>query len=398
MLRAPAQGCARAWRTSLASGSHGYGSPLTSLASRRAYATPARKTDNRVQQAFARTEELFKRYKPVSPGLRHLRRPLNPHLWEGRPVRALTIPKRKNGGRNSTGRITVRHRGGGHKQRIRTVDFMRLTQGAHDVIRVEYDPGRSAHIALIKNRSPDALGTQKWSYIIATEGMRAGDEVQSFRKGIPEGFIPGFDELRAKELEKAAAAASSSSDASAAAESSAETLAMGILRTMTLRPGNVLPLRLIPPGTVINNVSLDPNGPARLIRSAGSWGQLIAHEEGSKYVQVKLQSGEVRKVLRECCATIGKVSNSVWKNRQIGKAGRARWLGLRPEVRGMAMNACDHPHGGGRGKSKSNKHPRSIWGWGTKGTRTRKPGPKGPKNSNKLVVRERPRGVELRSS
>ncbi|KAI5898205.1 ribosomal protein L2 [Schizophyllum commune H4-8] len=396
MLRTPAQGCVRAWRRSLLSVASASRASALPSNSQRTYAS-VRKVENQVQQAFTRSEEIFKRYKPVSPGLRHLRRPLHPHLWEGRPVRALTIPKRKTGGRNITGRITVRHRGGGHKQRIRTIDFMRTTPGPHDVVRIEYDPGRSAHIALLMNRDPNAVGTQKWSYVIATEGMRAGDEVQSFRKGIPEGFIPGFDELRAKELEKAAANASSP-DASAAAESSAETLAMGILRTMTLRPGNVLPLRLIPPGTVINNISLDPNGPARLVRSAGSWGQLVAHEEGSKYVQVKLQSGEVRKILRECSATIGKVSNAVWKNRQIGKAGRARWLGLRPEVRGVAMNACDHPHGGGRGKSKSNKHPRSIWGWGTKGTRTRKPGPKGPKNSNKLVVRERPRGVDLRST
>jgi len=133
-----------------------------------------------------------------------------------------------------------------------------------------------------------------------------------------------------------------------------------------------------------------------LVRSAGSSALLVLHEEGGRYAHVRLQSGEVRKVLEDCCATIGTVSNSTWRNRALGKAGRARWLGHRPRVRGVAMNANDHPHGGGRGKSKSNKHPVSIWGWGTKGTRTRKPGPKGPPGSNKMVIRERPRGVEKR--
>ncbi|EDR16019.1 mitochondrial 54S ribosomal protein RML2 [Laccaria bicolor S238N-H82] len=350
--------------------------PLSACSSHsRSYATEIWKhTKNvEVEAALARTQDLFKKYKPVSPGIRHLRRPLVPHLYEGRPIRALTVARRKNGGRNSHGHITVRHRGGGHRQRIRTLDYMRDAPGVHNVVRIEYDPGRSAHIALLFNKDPTAEATKKWSYIIATEGMRAGDEVQSFRQGIPDGFIPGFE-----------------------TDNSAQSLAMGILRSMTLKPGNVLPLRLIPPGTVINNVALSPKGPGILVRSAGSFGQVIAHEEGGRYVQVRLQSGEVRKVLKDCCATIGKVSNSMWKSRQLGKAGRARWLGIRPSVRGVAMSAYDHPHGGGRGKSKSNKHPVSIWGWGTKGTRTRKPGPKGPKNSNKMVIRERPRGVEKR--
>jgi len=350
-----------------------------------------------------RTETLFKTYKPITPGIRHLKRPLNPHIWEGRPVRLLTFARRKRGGRNSQGVITVRHRGGGHRQRIRIVDFHRKEPGIHDVVRIEYDPGRSAHIALVRNRNPNAEGMKKWSYILATEGMRAGDQVQSFRQGIPRGFIPGFDD----------AFKEGKGDSSG---SSSQNLALGLLRTLTLKPGNVLPLRLIPPGTIIHNISLKIDGPGILVRSAGSYGQIIAHEEGGRYVQVQLQSGEVRKVLKNCCATIGKVSNSLWKNRILGKAGRARWLGRRPSVRGVAMNAyvaigffvllitliwllfhsCDHPHGGGRGRSKSDKHPVSIWGWGTKGTRTRKPGPKGPKNSNKMVIRERPRGVEKR--
>ncbi|KAF7436112.1 hypothetical protein PC9H_002938 [Pleurotus ostreatus] len=350
-----------------------------------------------VADAFVRTTALFKTYKPVTPGLRHLRRPLNDHLYEGRPVRLLTIAKRKKGGRNNRGVITVRHRGGGHRQRIRTVDFRREAPGIHDVVRIEYDPGRSAHIALVRNRDPEAQGMKKWSYILATEGMRAGDEVQSFRQGIPEGFVPGFDEMQKEEMERKLIETDEGEEGEQV-DNSAQSLAIGILRTMTLKPGNVLPLRLIPPGTVIHNISLSPQGPGLLVRSAGSFGQVITHEDSGRYTHVRLQSGEVRKVLQECCATIGKVSNPLWKSRQLGKAGRARWLGRRPSVRGVAMNANDHPHGGGRGKSKSNKHPVSIWGWGTKGTRTRKPGPKGPKNSNKMVVKERPRGKEKRSN
>ncbi|KAF9469509.1 translation protein SH3-like domain-containing protein [Collybia nuda] len=353
------------------------------------------KKNTEMETALSRTASLFKTYKPVSPGIRHLKRPLNPHIYEGRPVRLLTIAKRKTGGRNAHGRITVRHRGGGHKQRIRTLDFKREEPGVHDVVRIEYDPGRSAHIALVRNRNLNVEGMKKWSYIIATEGMRAGDEVQSFRQGIPDGFVPGFDVSteQVKTLQK-----SEESGTPEDTGSSAQSLALGILRTMTLKPGNVLPLKLIPPGTVVHNIALKPDGPGILVRSAGSFGQVIAHEPAGRYTQVRLQSGEVRKILQDCCATVGKVSNPLWKSINLGKAGRSRWLGWRPSVRGVAMNANDHPHGGGRGKSKSNKHPVSPWGWGTKGTRTRKPGPKGPKNSNKMVIRERPRGKEKRAN
>ncbi|KAF5312752.1 hypothetical protein D9619_002472 [Psilocybe cf. subviscida] len=353
-----------------------------------------------VSSALARSQELYKTYKPVSPGIRHLKRPLNPHIYEGRPLRALTVAKRKNGGRNHHGKITVRHRGGGHRQRIRLIDYRRMEPGIHDVVRIEYDPNRSAHIALLFNRDPAAEAEKKWSYIIATEGLRAGDEVRSFRQGIPADFLPGFGSSagmgnsKSKSNKGAAAADSENANADAASAAADHSLALGLLRSLTLKPGNVLPIHLIPPGTVVNTISLTATGPGILVRSAGTFGQVIAHEEGGRYSQVRLQSGEVRKVLRDCCATIGRVSNPLWKNRNLGKAGRARWLGRRPSVRGVAMNACDHPHGGGRGKSKSNKHPVSIWGWGTKGTRTRKPGPKGPKNSNKMVVRERPRGKE----
>lgn len=391
--------------------------------STRGYATETYSSSKPLElnSALSRTTDLFKTYKPVTPGLRHLRRPLALHLYKGRPVRQLTLAKRKKGGRNAHGVITVRHRGGGHRQRIRLIDFNRKEGGVWDVVRIEYDPGRSAHIALVQSRVPEGQGPdgKKWAYILATDGMRAGDEVQSFRSGIPEDFLPGFV------MPSPSSSASTSSGGEGEADSS---LALGILRTMTLKPGNVLPLRLIPTGTIIHNISLKPDGPGILVRSAGSFGQVVAHEDAGRYSQVRLQSGEVRKVLQDCCATIGKVSNPLWNKRQLGKAGRSRWLGWRPTVRGVAMNACvlvfsflfqvlivsntpppffllysrgksnDHPHGGGRGKSKSNKHPVSIWGWGTKGTRTRKPGPKGPKNSNKMVIRERPRGKEKRSN
>jgi len=284
-----------------------------------------------VNAALSRTSTLFKTYKPITPGIRHLRRPLNPHLFEGRPLRLLTVALRKKGGRNSKGRITVRSRGGGHRRRIRLVDFMRTEPGPHDVIRIEYDPNRSAHIALIKNRDPNVEGTKKWSYILACEGLRAGNVVESFRTGIPEGLVEGFvdsKKIRGKALvgddERAAANAS---------------LAIGLLRAKTVKPGNVLPLRLIPTGTIIHSIALNPDGRAILVRSAGSFGQVIVHEDNGRYSQVRLQSGEVRRVLQDCVATIGKVSNPLWKGRSLGKAGRARWLGRRPHVRGVAMNA-----------------------------------------------------------
>ncbi|KAJ3992612.1 translation protein SH3-like domain-containing protein [Lentinula boryana] len=355
---------------------------------------------------------LFQTYKPVTPGLRHLKRPLNPHIYAGRPVRLLTYPLRKSGGRNNTGRITVRHRGGGHRQRIRIVDWKRAEGGIWDVVRIEYDPGRSAHLALIKRRrTPETAEASAavdgeepqqgsgWAYILATEGMRAGDSVQSFRSGIPPDLVPGLNLTLPGAKSKSQSDSSDNEDAD-----TSSSLALGIFRALTLKSGNVLPLALIPPGTVVHNLTLTPTGPARLVRSAGTSALVVAHENADQspsptptlYSQVRLASGEIRRILQSAFATIGTVSNPLWKNRSLGKAGRSRWLGWRPAVRGVAMNAKDHPHGGGRGKGKSNKHPVSIWGWGTKGTRTRKPGPKGPKNSNKLVIKERPRGVDRR--
>jgi ribosomal protein L2 len=172
----------------------------------------------------------------------------------------------------------------------------------------------------------------------------------------------------------------------------ATSLDLGIFRTQAIRPGNFLPLNLIPIGTTIHSITLNPRGPAKMVRSAGTFGQLVAFSARGgvtdSHAQVRLQSGEVRLVPSRCCAAIGSVSNKDHQHRRLGKAGRSRWLGRRPKVRGVAMNAVDHPHGGGRGKSKSNMHPRSIYGHLAKFARTRKPGTRG---GNKMVIRERPR-------
>jgi ribosomal protein L2 len=281
----------------------------------------------------------FKKFKPITPGLRHVRMVVNPHLWKGAPVRELTVPLRKKGGRNNTGQVTVRSRGGGHKKRLRKVDFHRHAAGPHDVIRIEYDPNRSAHIALIKSRDKKAL--QPWSYILACEGLRAGGVVTSYRGGIPDGLVEGYvDDSKGKnDTTNTEAAEEEAASESSNEQTSATALSLGILRSLTIHTGNVLPLRLIPPGTIIHNLSLDLNGPARLVRSAGTFATMVMQEEKGEYCQVRLQSGEIRRIRADCCATIGKVSNSNWKGRMLGKAGRSRWLGRRPHVRGVAMNA-----------------------------------------------------------
>lgn len=318
---------------------------------------------------LVRTDHQFKTFKPITPSIRWLRYPLAPHLHRGRPVRALTRAKRSTGGRNHHGHITVRGRGGGHRRRLRLVDFYRWESGEQRVVRIEYDPGRSAHIALLEHSE-----TKRLSYILAPDGLSAGDTVQSYRTMKQD-------------------------------MGSTSSLDLGIFRTHAIRPGNVLPLRLIPIGTTIHAISLRPLGPAKLVRAAGTSGQLVAFssyrksaaseaddsspsQTQSTHAQVRLASGEVRLVPIDCCATIGLVSNVDHQHRRLGKAGRSRWLGRRPKVRGVAMNAVDHPHGGGRGKSKSNKVPRSIYGYPLKFQRTRKPG---TKKGNRMVVRERPR-------
>ncbi|KAI9794689.1 MAG: hypothetical protein M1833_007405 [Piccolia ochrophora] len=286
-------------------------------------------------------------YKPQTPGLRHLRRPINDHLWKGKPHRKLTLAKKGQGkgGRNHSGQITVRHRGGGHKRRIRIVDFSRTTAGKHVVDRIERDPGRSAHLALLTHET-----SGEKSYIVAAEGMRAGNTVESYRAGIPEDLMSTMG----------------------------GTIDPGILAARTAWRGNCLPLHMIPIGTLVFNVGSAPERGAVFCRSAGTFATVVAKDDenkrgGPKYVTVKLQSGEVRRVSKDACATVGVASNPNHQHRQLGKAGRSRWLGIRPTVRGLAMNAADHPHGGGRGKSKGNVHPKSIWGKPTKsGFKTRK--------------------------
>ena len=254
----------------------------------------------------------LKSYKPRTPGLRHLRRPINDHLWKGRPLRKLTFPKKGHGkgGRNNLGRVTVRHRGGGHKRRIRTVDFVRRVPGQQLVERIEYDPNRSAHIALLLNEK-----TKENTYIIAAEGMRAGDKVQSYMSGIPESLLRSMGGV----------------------------IDPGMLAAKTAFRGNCLPMHMIPLGTQIYNVGSRPNKRAVFCRSAGTFATVVARDENSdgglKDVVVRMQSGEVRKVDKNACATIGVASNSHWHFRQLGKAGRSRWLNIRPTVRGVAMNA-----------------------------------------------------------
>lgn len=276
----------------------------------------------------------MKTYKPRTPGLRHLRRVVNDHLWKGAPFRPLTFPKigHGKGGRNQTGRVTVRHRGGGARRRIRTVDYDRKEPGQHLVERIEYDPNRSAHLALLEN-----IKTKQKSYIIAAEGMRAGDTVESFRSGIPQELI----------------------------KSMGGTVDPGVLAAKTTFRGNCLPMHLVPVGTQVYCVGSNPVRGAVFCRSAGTYATVLSkiEKKGSILdVVVRLQSGETRKVASNACATVGVASNPHHQFRQLGKAGRSRWLNIRPTVRGLAMNAVDHPHGGGRGKSKGNVHPVSIWG------------------------------------
>jgi len=302
----------------------------------------------------------LKTYKPRTPGVRHLRRPINDHLWKGKPFAKLTFAKvgHGKGGRNNSGRVTVRHRGGGHRRRIRTVDFKRINAGPHTVERIEYDPNRSAHLALVTRTE-----TGEKSYIIAAEGMRAGDVIESFRSGIPQTLLKSMGGV----------------------------MDPGMLAARTAFRGNCLPIHMVPLGTQIYNVGSTTGKGAVFCRSAGTFAVVVAKEETPngrvKDVTVRLQSGEVRRVAPDACATIGVSSNPHWHFRQLGKAGRSRWLNIRPTVRGLAMNAADHPHGGGRGKSKGNVHPVSIWGTPAKsGYKTRH-----KRNVNKFVVQERPR-------
>jgi len=266
--------------------------------------------------------------KPTSPGRRFVVKVVNQDLHKGAPYAPLVEAGGKNGGRNNAGRITTRHKGGGHKRHYRLVDFKRNKDGIlGQVERLEYDPNRSAHIALVKYSDGERR------YIIAPKGLKAGDTVQS-----------GAD--------------------------------------APIKNGNTLPLRNIPVGSVIHCVELKPGKGAQIGRSAGAAIQLLARE--GAYVTLRLRSGEMRKVLSECRATVGEVGNSEHNLLSYGKAGAKRWRGIRPTVRGVAMNPVDHPHGGGEGRTSGGRHPVTPWGVSTKGHKTRK-----NKRTDKFIVRRR---------
>ena len=266
--------------------------------------------------------------KPTSAGRRHVVKIVGEELYKGRAYAPLLEKQSKSGGRNNYGRITTRHVGGGHRHHYRLIDFKRTKDGIPATVeRLEHDPNRSAHIALLKY----ADGERR--YIIAPKGVSAGDVLES-----------------------------------------------GV--NAPIKKGNALPLRNVPLGSTVHCIELKPGKGAQIARSAGTSAQLVARE--GNYATLRLRSGEMRKVLAECRATLGEVSNSEHSLRQLGKAGAKRWRGVRPTVRGVAMNPVDHPHGGGEGRTSGGRHPVSPWGVPTKGHKTRK-----NKRTDKLIVRRR---------
>ena len=271
----------------------------------------------------------LKNYKPTSPGRRGLILVDKSGLYKGKPVKSLVEGKRKTGGRNNKGHVTSRGMAGGHKQKYRFIDFKRRKWDVEGTVeRIEYDPNRTAFIALITY----ADGEQ--SYILAPQRLRAGDKI-----------ISGD--------------------------------------TVDIEPGNAMPMQNIPVGTIIHNVEMKVGKGGQIARSAGTYAQIIGKDQG--YAQLRLNSGELRMVRAECMATVGAVSNPDQQNIKLGKAGRKRWLGKRPSVRGVAMNPIDHPHGGGEGRTSGGRHPVTPWGKPTKGARTRDRN----KASSKLIVRSR---------
>lgn len=270
----------------------------------------------------------LKKYNPVTPAQRQLIKVDRSELWKGKPVKALTEGKPHKSGRNNLGRITTRHHGGGHKQSYRIIDFKRNKFDVEGTIeRLEYDPNRTAYIALVNYTD----GEQ--AYIIAPQRLVPGDKIVSGEK-------------------------------------------------VDIKVGNALPLKNIPTGTIVHNVEMKIGKGGQIARSAGSYAQLVGKDGG--YAQLRLRSGELRLVHADCIATIGAVSNQDHQNETIGKAGRSRWLGIRPSVRGVAMNPIDHPHGGGEGKTSGGRHPVSPWGVKAKGFKTRS-----KKKSNKMILRSR---------
>lgn len=333
-------------------------SQLITIPPKDADLTALEKQDDLIRKRRKLTKTIveIKKFKPRSPGRRWFRAPIYTHLWKGAPYKPLTRAIVSTGGRNNTGHITTRFRGGGHKRRARLIDFKRLESGNQEVLRIEYDPTRTSHIALLKN-----LETGKISYILASDGLRAGDIVGSYRSGIPKDLI---EEMGGK-------------------------IDPAILSARTNQKGNCLPLNMIPIGSIIHAIGITKNGPAKFCRSAGTYGRLMQKIPEKSKAIVKLQSGEHRYVSIDACATLGIVSNIDHQHAKWGKAGRARYRGFRPHVRGVAMNKCDHPHGGGRGKSKSNKLSMSPWGTLAKGYKTRR-----GKHNNPLKVKDRPRGKD----
>ena len=270
----------------------------------------------------------LKQFKPMTPSQRQLVLIDRSELYKGKPVKKLTEGLNKSGGRNNQGHVTARHRGGGHKRSYRLIDFKRRKFDVAALVeRIEYDPNRSAFIALLKYED----GEQ--AYIIAPQRLSPGDKVIAGEK-------------------------------------------------TDVKPGNAMPLKNIPIGTIIHNVEMKPGKGGQIGRAAGAYVQLVGKDSG--FAQIKLRSGELRLVPAECMASIGAVSNPDAQNENQGKAGRNRWKGRRPKVRGVAMNPVDHPHGGGEGKTSGGRHPVSPWGQSTKGKRTRS-----KKKINKLIIRSR---------
>ncbi len=272
----------------------------------------------------------LKSYKPTTPSQRNLVLVDRSALWKGGPVKQLTEGLTGKGGRNNHGRITARRRGGGHKRRYRVIDFKRSKRGVSATVeRIEYDPNRSAFIALLKYDDGDL------AYILAPQRVAVGDKVIADDR-------------------------------------------------VDIKPGNAMPLANMPVGTIVHNVELKKGKGGQLARSAGTYAQLIGKDQG--YAQIRLSSGEQRMVRGECMATVGSVSNPDNQNIKLGKAGRARWKGRRPSVRGVAMNPVDHPHGGGEGRTSGGRHPVTPWGKPTKGKRTRS-----NKSTDKYIMRRRPK-------
>ena len=272
----------------------------------------------------------LRKLRPITPGQRGMVRVVNPQLHKGEPHTPLLAPLSRNGGRNNQGRVTTRHQGGGHRRHYRIIDFRRDKDGIPGKVeRLEYDPNRTANLALIVYRDGERR------YILAPKRIAVGDPVMSGSEA-------------------------------------------------PIKTGNALPIKSIPVGTQVHCVELKPGGGAQLARSAGASIQIVARE--GAYVTVRLRSGEMRKVHVNCRATIGEVGNDEHSLRKIGKAGAQRWRGIRPTVRGVAMNPVDHPHGGGEGRTSGGRHPVSPWGMPTKGYKTRK-----NKRTQSMIVRHRKR-------